>query len=81
MYEYTFDNVPLTLCILFKQNGCRSCCIILAEDDPDSQLLQRTDNSGKIAIHLAAAAGHHQILQDLARFQQDLYEAEDQDDR
>ncbi|XP_053407956.1 ankyrin repeat domain-containing protein 55-like isoform X2 [Mercenaria mercenaria] len=61
------------------QNGSSSCCLALAEQCRD--LATTIDNCGKTAVHLAAAAGHTDILQDLARVAPATCQAWDKDDR
>ncbi|KAH3707840.1 ankyrin repeat domain-containing protein 55-like [Dreissena polymorpha] len=63
------------------QNGSRACAVLLVESDESGELLSRVDKCGKLALHLAAAAGHVGILQDLAEAGPHLCGEGDMDDR
>lgn len=70
----------MNMAFLFK-NGNRSCCVVMLETDSGDELLARTDVCGKTCVHLAVAAGHVDILHDLAIAAPYLCELADHDDR
>ncbi|KAJ8316944.1 hypothetical protein KUTeg_004848 [Tegillarca granosa] len=64
------------------QNGSSRCCHILVQNCSSmAEFVNQQDFSGKNAIHYAVAAGHAEVLQELATVQGCELEAEDPDDR
>ncbi|XP_052771461.1 ankyrin repeat domain-containing protein 55-like isoform X2 [Mya arenaria] len=64
------------------QNGSRECCLhLLHEPGGGCDLTSQADGRGKLPVHLATAAGHHVILQDLAEVAPHLCEAGDNEER
>ena len=54
---------------------------ILLEHEDGNDLVCRADVCGKLPVHLAAAAGHHHIIQDLAAVVPNCCGQADKEDR
>ncbi|XP_077992903.1 uncharacterized protein LOC144446931 [Glandiceps talaboti] len=65
-----------------SQNGSTQCCCVLVHcQSGGPRLVNIIDSSGKSCVHLAAAAGHSEVLRELAQVQGVHFEAGDPDDR
>ncbi|XP_070539771.1 uncharacterized protein [Ptychodera flava] len=64
------------------QNGSTPCCSVLVGcQSGGARLVNIIDASGKTCVHLAAAAGHSDVLRELSKIQHVYFEAGDPDDR
>ena len=63
------------------QNGSVDCCAHLVNDPQGTSLINHLDDSGKAAVHYAAAAGHCAVIRQLATVPGCDLESEDPDER
>ncbi|XP_071480978.1 uncharacterized protein [Diadema antillarum] len=65
-----------------SQNGCLVCCSVMAKcHSGGAPLINAAEATGKTCVHLAAAAGYHEILLEFAQLPHADFEALDPDER
>ncbi|XP_014670914.1 PREDICTED: ankyrin repeat domain-containing protein 24-like [Priapulus caudatus] len=63
------------------QKGSVACCRALCADPERREMVNSEENTGKTAIHLAAATGHQQVIKELATIHCCNLDALDEDER